>query len=180
MNRLLVVGVVVLCVACGACQKPDARLNAPPQGTAAEKSPMQAEYTQMIVNALLADMVVTDNHFLAQRATLNSLGQEQLIKLAVLLQDFGGTVRFSTNETDKALVAARTKQILTFLSDQGVKTDSSVLVQDMPGGRGMDATEAILIKVNEGTYHPKSSSSSSSTGGSGYGISSSAAPKQAK
>jgi hypothetical protein len=130
-------------------------LNAPPHGIAAEKNPMEAEYAQMIVNALLADMAVSDNHFLPNRATLNSLGQERLIHLAALLQEYGGTVRFSTNETDKTLVAARAKLIATFLSDQGVATDSSVLVQDMPGGRGMDASEAILIKINEGTYHPK-------------------------
>lgn len=178
MKRALLVSVVVLCAACGACQKPAARLNAPPHGPAAEKTPMEAEYAQMIVNALLADMVVTDSHFLPNRAILNSLGQERLIHLAMLLHEYGGTVRFSTDETDKALVADRTKLILTFLGDQGVDVNSSVVVQDMPGGRGMDANEAILIKVNEGTYHPKTSAGQ--TGGGTSKTSSTMSPKQDK
>ena len=180
MNRLVVVCAVVLGLACGACQKPTARLNAPPHGTSAEKNPMEAEYAQMIVNALLADMVVTDNHFVPHRATLNSLGQEQLIKLAALLQEFSGTVRFSTNETDKALVSARTKQILSFLGDQGIAPNSSVLVEDMPGGRGMDANEAILIKVNEGTYRPKSSGGQAASTGNQTSSGQGQATKQAK
>lgn len=180
MNRLVVVCAVVLGLACGACQKPAVRLNAPPHGTAEEKSPLEAEYAQMIVNALLADMVVTDNHFVPNRAILNSLGQERLIQLAALLQEFSGTVRFSTNETDKALVSARTKQILTFLSDQGIAADSSVLVQDMPGGRGMDANEAILIKVNEGTYRPKSGAGRAGGASDQTSSGQSQPPKQAK
>lgn len=173
MRRLLLCSVIVG-VACSACQKPAARLNAPPHGTCEEPSPLQEEFVQMVDNALLADMTVSDIHFVPQRAMLNSLGEERLTHLADLMERYGGTIRFSTDVTDKPLVEARTKSILTFLSTRGIDTLADTLVQDMPASTGMDAAQAILIKMNEATYHPKRSAGSSggaSTGDKPNGLS---------
>ncbi len=112
----------------------------------------------MVDNALLADMSVSDVHFLPGQARLNSLGEEHLRRLARLLELYGGTVRFNTDETDQKLVADRTARIITFLCEAGIDATSEMVSRDLPASAGMDAAQAILIKVNEGTYAPKKKS----------------------
>jgi hypothetical protein len=159
MIRLLWCTVAVGLV-CGACQKPVTRLNAPPHGVAEQKSELQAEYTHMADNALLADMVVSDVHFAPHRAILNSLGEERLSRLAALMELYGGTIRLSTNETDSELVAQRIDQVQKFLSEAGIATTTETVALGLPGSRGMDAAQAVLIKANEGTYVSKKKSAS--------------------
>jgi hypothetical protein len=148
---------------CAACQQPAARLNAPPHGKTQRPSEMQSMYTYMLDNGMLEDMSVADVHFVPHRARLNSLGETRLTRLAELLQEYGGTIRFSTNETEAELVNARADSIREFLCAAGIDTTREVLERNLPGGRGMLATEAILIKANEATYHPKKKAGS--TGG---------------
>ena len=48
--------------------------------------------------------------------------------------------------------------------DSGVLyTSSERVAVGLPASSGMDAAEAILIKVNEGTYNPKKKSGSSTS-----------------
>jgi len=155
--RRLVVCAAAACILCGACQKPATRLNAPPHGAAQEVSPLQTMYVHMVDNALLSDMTISDVHFVPHRAMLNSLGEERLSRLALLMDAYGGTIRFSTDATDEELVEQRTDRIREFLRAAGVDTIRPVLRRDMRGGRGMDAKEAILIKAHEGTYKAKKS-----------------------
>ncbi|MEW6250243.1 MAG: hypothetical protein AB1716_06330, partial [Planctomycetota bacterium] len=96
--------------------------------------------------ALLADMSITDIHFVPDRPGLNTLGLERLGKLAELLERYGGAVRFSTDETDSELVEARMQSIRSFLREAGLETTTEVLVRDMPASPGMDATQAILVR----------------------------------
>ncbi len=152
-----------LCVACGACQQPAARLNAPPHGDTENTSELRDTYDQMIDNALLADMSVTDIHFLPDRAALNTLGQERLSRLSELVKMYGGSIRFNTGLTDDALIQERAKAIIAFLAGEGLDTTSAVLVRELPGGRGIDATQAILIRANEGTYKPQKQDSAGSS-----------------
>lgn len=153
--RPLVLCTVILGIAGLSCQKPVSRLNAPPHGTTERPSPMQAEYTQMTDNALLEDMSISDVHFLPHRAFLTNLGEQRLTRLAALMEAYGGTIRFSTDLQDDQLVEARVAQILEFLSRAGIDTSATVLTRDLPGGTGIDASQAILIKANEGVYKPK-------------------------
>jgi hypothetical protein len=154
MNRLLP-GLVVVGLLCGACQEPAPRLNVPPHGTSGKPAELQAEYTHMVDNALLTDMVVSDIHFVPQRAMLNSLGEERLSRLAGLMELYGGTIHFSTYSTDSKLVAERIEQVRSYLCTAGIDTTAEVVVPGMAQGRGMDAAQAVLIKANEGTYVPK-------------------------
>jgi hypothetical protein len=123
---------------------------------------MQGTLTYMTDNALLADMTVSDMHFLPHRAQLTDLGQQRLSRLASLLDAYGGTIRFNTALTDEELITKRTETIVDFLSEAGIDTTREVVKRDMPGGEGMQATEAILIKTNEGMYNPKQKSQSTS------------------
>ncbi len=154
MNRLLP-GLFAAGLMCGACQEPAPRLNMPPHGTEGKPAELQAEYTHMVDNALLTDMVVSDIHFVPQRAMLNSLGEERLSRLASLMELYGGTVRFSTYLTDEKLVAERIEQVRSYLSAAGIDTTTETVVAGVAEGRGMDAAQAVLIKANEGTYVPK-------------------------
>jgi hypothetical protein len=151
--------VTAACLACAACEKPIARLNAPPHGFTEEPNPMQFEYLSMVDNALLEDMTLNDVHFVPHRPMLNTLGEERLARLATLMQIYGGTIRFNTNLTDEKLIAARTSHVIDFLCDAGLDTSAELLVRDLAGGAGMDAAQAILIRTNEGTYKPKKDSS---------------------
>jgi hypothetical protein len=155
-----------VCLICVACNTPSARLNAPPHGTPYETSDVQGTFVYMNDNALLADMTVSDIHFHPHRPTLNTLGQQRLSRLVSLIEVHGGTIRFNTNIDDEELIEKRTDAVLTFLAEAGVDTSGQVLVEDLRGGRGMDASEVILIKVFEGSYQPES------TGGAGSGPSS--------
>lgn len=135
-----------------ACNEPKQRLNAPPHGTTDKTSDMQGTFVYMSDNAMLADMSIADMHFLPHRAQLTTLGEERLARLVSLMEEYGGVIRFNTSLEDQALVDARTKTVMDFLAEAGVDTTKEVLTRDLPGGDGMDATEAILIKAKEGTY----------------------------
>lgn len=138
-------------------------MNAPPHGTAEEASPLRAEFVQMEDNALLADMCLTDVHFVPHRAMLNALGEARLARLAALLEVYGGSVRFSTDETDTKLTDERVARIREYLTEVGVDTSAERVAVGLPADRGMDATQAVLIKVNEGTFKPKKQSAGSGT-----------------
>ncbi len=158
MRRLLL-WTTVVCVGCGACQNPSPRLNAPPHGEPEITSDMQGEYVHMTDNALLADMTVSDFHFVTDRAKLTTLGEERVARLAALIEIYGGTVRFNTTSDNKPLVDARLKEIERVLAEAGVDTTGEhAVVLGMPESTGMPADQAVLIKQNEGTYKPKKGS----------------------
>lgn len=136
------------------CNQPGPRLNAPPHGQPVETTDLQGTFVYMSDNALLADMSISDMHFLPHRAQLTTLGQERLGRLAALIEEYGGTIRFSTNLTDEQLIARRMDAVREFLREIGVEAGDAILTRDVPGGRGMEATEAVEIKKQEGTYRP--------------------------
>lgn len=147
------------------CETTGTRLNAPPHGTAENVHPMQSMYTHMADNALLADMTISDVHFVPHRAMLNSLGEQRLSRLASLMEMYGGVIRFDTTVEDPELVDQRMATVVDYLCETGLDTSAELVRQDLPGGRGLDATEVILIKLMEGTYQPGDSADSSQATG---------------
>jgi hypothetical protein len=154
MRQGLVCSVALLASLATACSSPQPRLNAPPHGVAEEVSNMQSMYSHMVDNALLTDMTISDMHFLPHRAILSTLGEQRLSRLASLMQTYGGVIRFNTDQQDQDLIDARLETVLAFLREAGVDTSTEVVRRDLAGGTGMEAREAILIKVNEATYKP--------------------------
>lgn len=163
--RLFLIVALGAMLTCGGCQRPQARLNAPPHGQTTNTSNMSATMEAMIDNGLLENMVITDLHFIPHRALLNGLGEQRLSRMALLMQEYGGQIRFSTNNQDEELVNQRVAVIKDFLAEAGLDTTSEVVKQDVAGGAGISAEEAILIKVNEGMYNPEKSNSGSNSGG---------------
>jgi hypothetical protein len=157
MNRLLLsaaAGLLWLSAGCNDAT-PDARLNAPPHGEPTETRDTQGTFVYMGDNALLANMTVTDTHFLPHRAQLSSLGQERVMRLASLMEAYGGVIRFSSDLDDEKLVAARIDTLRNCLTECGLTVTTETVARDLPGGDGMRATETALIRASEGTYNPK-------------------------
>ncbi len=145
------------------CSSSSPRLNAPPHGVAESVHDMQGTFVYMTDNALLADMSVSDMHFLPHRAALTSLGQQRLNRLAQLISDFGGAIRFNSNLDDTVLIDKRLSATVEYLYELGIDTSSVVVARGMRGGSGMDATEVILIKQSEGTYDPNKAANNEGT-----------------
>lgn len=144
----------MLCAACQQTTTP--RLNAPPHGLSPQRTAeMRTTFDHMVDNAMLETMSVSDIHFVADRPTLNTLGEQRLKRLAWMLDVYGGQIRFSTDVEDEELLQQRTDSILAYLDRQGVDTTMNVLRRDLPGGRGLDANQAMEIRHGEAMYRPK-------------------------
>lgn len=148
------------------CHEPTERLNAPPHGESDNVSDLQGTFVYMTDNALLANMTVSDMHFLPHRALLSPTGEERVRRLASLMEAYGGTIRFNTDEEDVALVDARLKTVVDYLAEVGVDTTKPVVQRDLPGGRGLDANQAIMIKAAQGGFTPKKDSAKPTNGSS--------------
>jgi hypothetical protein len=146
--RLTMMGLMVAVVLWGglACQNPPERLNAPPQGSSERPHPMQDTFAYMVDNALLEDMSMSAVHFVPHQPDLNALGARRLARYASVLQAYGGKLRYDGMDDPPELAAGRIEQVKTFLLAEGLDADRIEVVQDLASGRGMCATEAILIR----------------------------------
>jgi hypothetical protein len=97
----------------------------------------------MTDSAILADMSVADIHFVPHGGELSSLGQCRLDRYVPMLKRYGGKLRYDSQITDNALITARMASLREFLEVAGVDPNEVRVVIDLPGGRGMDADEAI-------------------------------------
>ncbi len=138
---------IAILAACGAgCSTQNERLNAPPQGDTSRRSDLQANYVYMTDKAILMDSSITDIHFEPHVADLSGLGVRHLTRLAELLSECGGVVRYDTESRDAELVAARLEAARGFLASAGFDTEKTQLREAMAGSSGMTAAEAIIIK----------------------------------
>ncbi|TWT40309.1 hypothetical protein RAS1_40170 [Phycisphaerae bacterium RAS1] len=137
------------------CASPAPRLNAPPHGSASEDSSMRGTFVYMADNAMLADMTVSDVHFVPHRPMLNTLGQERVQRLAGLIDAYGGAIRFSSDVSDAGLLSDRTQAILACLTEAGVDARPELVQADLAGDAGMNAAEVLLIRKDLGVYTPK-------------------------
>lgn len=165
-------------IAGAGCQDTNSEMAAAPEETEKEqhRAKYDMTYDHMTDNALLEDMTISDYHFLPHRPALSSLGEVRLKRLVALIRDYGGTIRFNTDE-DANLVEKRLTTIKSYLNESGLDSTSEVISAGMQGGAGMDAAQVIAIRAGEGTYKPKKSaakapaaggaSNGSSAGGSG-------------
>lgn len=119
-----------------------------------------ATFDYMVDAAVLADMTVADYHFAPRRAILTPLGQQRIGRLADIIDQYGGTVRFNTRETDDSLINQRVSAITAALQENGLDLANSQVELNIPGSVGMDAREAILIRTYENVYSPGQSQSS--------------------
>lgn len=187
MRQFVVPLLTAAVFALAGCHEPSARLNAPPHGYADKTVDSQGTLVYMTDNALLADMTVSDMHFLPHRAKLTTLGRERVARLAQLVETHGGTIRLSSDLSDESLVNQRLETVKDYLAKSGLAVNADTVVLDIPGGEGMAAGDAVAIrresaklpesKSGSGSKSGGSSSSSSSSMGGGSGGGSSDTPK---
>ena len=127
---------------CDDMKKPEEKmLQAPFNPTA-----MHRFHDPMVDNAAAYDMSVADIHFVPHTSHLNDLGVRRLDRLAVILEKYGGTVRYETHSTDKDANVARLAEVGRYLSDLDLDMAKVEIVEGMSGGRGMSATDAVAAR----------------------------------
>lgn len=104
-------------------------------------------WTDMADNAMLHDMTVADFHFVPHSAEISGTGQARLERMAMLLDVYGGTVRYETFETGDALVKQRLEHVREYLATTGCDMKRVEIKAMISGGRGMLATKAIMVDV---------------------------------
>lgn len=137
---------ILLPLICGlpaACTQPASRLNSPPQGDTPHRSEMQPAFTYMVDNAAISDLSITDIHFVPHTTELNSLGTARLSRIAMLIDPYGGTVRYAARLTDQAMVAERVEHVRDFLETTGVDMSRIEVTIALAGSHHTSATEAI-------------------------------------
>ena len=71
------------------------------------RSAPRPHLSYMVDNAMLHDMSLADIHFVPYTAELSGTGIARLDRMAVLLDTYGGVIRYDTVLTDEALILKR-------------------------------------------------------------------------
>ena len=100
----------------------------------------------MVDNATLHDMSLADIHFVPHTTELSGTGIMRLDRMAVMLDTYGGTVRYDTTLTDEFMIAKRLEHVSDYLATTGCDMGRVKLEAAMAGGRGMPADDAIKGK----------------------------------
>ena len=112
--------------------------------------------TDMVDNAILQDMSVSDIHFVPHTSEISGTGATRLDRMARLLDTYGGTVRYETYLTDEQMIQKRLEHVGEYLALAGCNMSRVELNAMQSGGRGMPAIEA--IKAYERGTSPDSAS----------------------
>ena len=147
MYRVAPICLIVAVLSVGCQQNPPDRLNAPPQGTAnPNEHPLKENQEAMVDNGMMEDLAIGDHFFVPHTDVLSNLGHRRIERFARLLVRYGGTLRYDTDLSDRALLRQRMESVRELLTDVGIEEGRIEVTQDLPGGRGMDAAEAIVVR----------------------------------
>jgi len=107
----------------------------------------QAHLTYMVDNAILQDMSIADIHFVPHTSELSGTGIARLDRMAVLLDTYGGLVRYETYNTDAGFVRDRLDHVREYLETTGCDMSRVELKSAMSGGYGMSAEKALAAEA---------------------------------
>ncbi|MCH7729380.1 MAG: hypothetical protein IH991_23325 [Planctomycetes bacterium] len=107
----------------------------------------RARFTYMADNALMQDMSIAEIHFVPHTRELSGTGIARLDRMALLLDTYGGTVRYETFATDEAFVQKRLDHVHEYLATTGCDMSRVEVRAMMSGGRGMSAVKAIAAEA---------------------------------
>lgn len=138
-------GLAMIAAGCG--NPASERLNAPPQGTTDNPSVLQAPFVYMVDNAMLEDLSLASIHFVPHSAELNGLGARRLERYAKLLAVYGGGIRYTSGQGQEKLTEPRLASIRSYLATTSIASDRIKVTEDIPGGVGISAKEAIAAKA---------------------------------
>ena len=116
----------------------------------------------MVDNGMMHDMALADIHFVPHTAELSGTGTARLDRLSVLLDAYGGVIRYETFLTDEILVQQRLAHVREYLETIDCDVDRVKVRALMSGGRGMPGDEAL-------TAREKAAAESAGQGAAGAG-----------
>lgn len=125
------------------------------------RAPLTMQFDRQVHNRELADMSLTDLHFLPNRSMLNSNGTQRLNHLAWLVDHYGGSIKLDLEEPNGKLSQARRQTVCAYLKACGLPPSKTEVVFGLPDSKGMDAKEAIPI-YNDSRYKSKQGQCSTS------------------
>ena len=103
----------------------------------------RAYLTNGVDNAILHDMSLADFHFVPHSTELSGSGVARLDRMAILLDTYGGVVRYEAATTDERLIEGRLDHVKEYLSLVGCSMEKIALATAVSGGRGGPAEKAV-------------------------------------
>lgn len=168
-------GAVILsaCLLTGCIQPEEpSRLNSPPSGASDNQSDLSEFYAYHNDQGMVADSSIADIHFVPHSVHLSGTGEARLERYAELMAQSGGTLYYDTSLCDDELIDARLAVARSFLMKCGASAQPIQIVVGLPGGRGMNATEAAAGQAIARQPESRGTAYKLAGGGSGGGGSS--------
>lgn len=97
----------------------------------------------MADNGMWKNMAIADNHFVAHTTEISGAGEARLDRMAYMLNVYGGTLRYETNETDETLVNHRLQHVREYLALAGCDTSRVVVTPMISGGSRTPARDIL-------------------------------------
>ena len=99
--------------------------------------------TNMVDNAILHDMSLADFHFVPHSTELSGSGVARLDRMALLLDTYGGVVRYEASTIDETLIKGRLDHVKEYLTLVGCTMEKVALTTGISGGRGMSVATTL-------------------------------------
>ncbi len=99
----------------------------------------------MADSAMLHDMAIVDEHFVPHTTELNGTGAARLERMAVLLNTYGGTVRYDSRSASADMVGDRIAHIREYLEVSGCDMTRVKVESMISGGFGERAVKSIVV-----------------------------------
>jgi len=103
----------------------------------------RAHLANMVDNAILHDMSLAEFHFVPHSTELSGSGVARLDRMALMLDTYGGVVRYEASTTDEKLIEARLDHVKEYLTLVGCSMEKVTLTTGCSGGRGMSVAKSI-------------------------------------
>ena len=102
------------------------------------------EYEQLMINnGVMADMSLAEFHFMPHSMELSGNGVARLDRMAVMLDTYGGNVRYAAAMGDDELVSQRIGKVREYLAMTGCNLDGVTIEPGLPGGSGVSSRRAL-------------------------------------
>lgn len=117
-------------------------MNTPAQEDGPEQNSLAEYFANHNDQGMVADRSLSDIHFQPHSVHLSGTGVARLDRYAELYADEGGTLFYQTSQCDEELTEARLAIARSYLAKASTTGKRIDVVLGLPGGRGMNATEA--------------------------------------
>lgn len=130
------------------CAEPESstRMDTPPQNDGSAPSNIGEYFAFHKDQGMMADMSISDVYFVTNSAALSGTGETRLERYAELLAGTGGKLNYDASITDKELIASRMETARCFLAEATPSDHTIMVVQGLPGGRGMSGKDALAAR----------------------------------